>query len=70
MNKGSTTYRTYYYLKDIQFLAHEPLLEKFRDFKAFMKKVKKALHKHEEHTAQRLIENKPIYTLDHVVRER
>ena len=70
VNKGSTVYKTFYYMKDIQFLAHEPLLEKFRSFKAFMRKVKKALHRDEEHTAQRLVENKPIYTLDHVVKER
>ena len=70
VNKGSTAYRTYYYTKDIQYLAHEPLLGKFRDFKAFMKKVKKAYHKEQESTVQKLYENKPIYTLDHIVKER
>lgn len=70
VNKGSTAYRTYYYTKDIQYLAHEPLLGKFRDFKSFMKKVKKAYHKEQESTVQKLYENKPIYTLDHIVKER
>ena len=68
--KGSTAYKTYYYAKDIQYLAHEPLLVKFREFKAFMKKVKKAYHKEQDSTVQKLYENKPIYTLDHIVRER
>ena len=70
VNKGSTAYRTYYHAKDIQFLAHEPLLDKFREFKVFMKKVKKAYHKEQDSTVQKLYEHKPIYTLDHIVRER
>ena len=70
INHGSTAYKTYYYVKDIQFLAHEPLLEKFRDFRAFIKKVKKALGKGEEVKAHRLYDNKPVYTLDCIVKER
>ena len=69
-NKGSTAYKTYYYAKDIQYLVHEPLLVKFREFKAFMKKVKKAYHKEQDSTVQKLYENKPVYTLDHIVKER
>ena len=70
VNKGSTAYRTFYYYKDIQFLAHEPLLERFRSFKEFMKHVKKAVHKDDHTKAERMMENKPVYTLDHIVRER
>lgn len=70
VNHGSTARRTFYYTKDIQFLAHEPLLEKFRDFKAFMRKVKRAFHKDQKHTVERLYENRPVYTVDHIVRER
>lgn len=70
VNKGSTAYKTYYYAKDIGFLAHEPLLDKFRDFKVFMRRLKKAFHKDQQTTVQQLEANRPIYTLDHVVRER
>ena len=70
VNKGSTAYKTYYYAKDIAFLAHESLLAKFRDFKVFMRKVRRAQHKDQPSTVQRLYENKPVYTLDHIVKER
>lgn len=70
VNKGSTAYKTYYYAKDIAFLAHEPLLDKFREFKVFMRRLKKAFYKDQKTTVQQLEENRPIYTLDHIVRER
>lgn len=70
VNRGSTAYKTYYYAKDIQYLTHESLLEKFREFKIFMKKVKRAFHKDQHHTVEKLYENKPLYTLDHIVKER
>ena len=68
--KGSSAPKTYYYLKDIQYLAHEPILEKFRETKIFVKKMKKALGREEHDAAQRIRERKPRYTLDHVVKER
>lgn len=70
VNKGSTANKTYYYIKDIQYLAHEPVLNKFREFKVFLRKLKKAIAKEEPDTAQRLEDNKPVYRLDHILKER
>jgi pescadillo protein len=70
-NKGSTAPSTFYYVKDIKYLLHEPLLIKFREYKAFAKKLNKVLHKGEFSAAKSLEENnKPVYSLDHIVKER
>ncbi|KAI8070414.1 Pescadillo N-terminus-domain-containing protein [Gongronella butleri] len=70
-NKGSTAPATFYYVKDIQYLLHEPLLMKFREYKAFARKLNKVLHKGDKSTARSLNEhNRPVYTLDHLVKER
>lgn len=36
---GNKKSQSFYHIKDIKSIAHEPILEKFRDFRAFMKKV-------------------------------
>lgn len=69
-NKGSTAPVTFYYTKDIQYLMHEPILQKFREHKTFAKKLTKALGKGEIGDAKRLEENRPKYKLDHVIKER
>lgn len=69
---------TFYYTKDIQYLLHEPLLQKFREQKVLEKKIAKALGRGDAHDASRLEKNasrpektgKARYTLDHVIRER
>eukprot|EP00270_Netrium_digitus_P003173 TRINITY_DN1358_c0_g3_i1.p1 TRINITY_DN1358_c0_g3~~TRINITY_DN1358_c0_g3_i1.p1 ORF type:complete len:432 (+),score=130.33 TRINITY_DN1358_c0_g3_i1:23-1297(+) len=63
-------HKTYYHVKDINFLAHEPLLEKGRELKVHMRKLKKARAKLDEQLLERLQKNKPSYSLDHLVKER
>lgn len=70
VNKGSTAPRTFYLLKDIRFLLHEPIVGKFREYKIFVRKLKKAYGKTEWTTVERLRENKPTYKLDHIIKER
>ncbi|XP_071531377.1 pescadillo homolog [Panulirus ornatus] len=70
VQKGDSTIKTLYYLKDIQFLSHEPIIWKFREHRAYMKKVHKATARKEPEKADSLWLKKPIYKLDHVVRER
>ncbi|KAK3514778.1 hypothetical protein QTP70_030668 [Hemibagrus guttatus] len=79
VNKGSTAQRTFYLLKDIRFLLHEPVISKFREYKVsetaekgrtFVRKLRKAYGKAEWGSVERLKENKPSYKLDHIVKER
>ncbi|XP_063000342.1 pescadillo homolog isoform X1 [Elgaria multicarinata webbii] len=70
VNKGSTAARTFYLLKDIKFLLHEPIVNKFREYKVFVRKLRKAYGKSEWNTVERLKDNKPGYRLDHVIKER
>uniref|UniRef100_H3DEP0 Pescadillo homolog n=1 Tax=Tetraodon nigroviridis TaxID=99883 RepID=H3DEP0_TETNG len=69
VNKGSTAARTFYLLKDIRFLLHEPIVRKFRDYKVFVRRLKKARSKSEWSSVERLRENKPTYKLDHIIKE-
>lgn len=74
-NKGSTAPVTFYYYKDIQYLQHEPLLNKFREHKSFMKKLTKYLNKGQVHQAHKLNSNKEVgfvgnWDLDNIVKER
>lgn len=69
-NKGSSAPTSFYYAKDIAYLAHEPVLQKLRDHKAFAKKLSRALGRGEWSSAKSLEENKPVYRLDHIIKER
>eukprot|EP00850_Spirogloea_muscicola_P019051 SM000182S03941 [mRNA] locus=s182:192670:197090:+ [translate_table: standard] len=75
--------KTYYHVKDINFLLHEPILEKSRpvlfplrgssvakEIRAHERKIKKAKAKQSGNTTARLEANCPQYTLDHLVKER
>lgn len=69
--KNSTPNTTFYYTKDIQYLLHEPLLNKFREHDALAKKIARALGKGQEKDAARLERSHaPRMTLDHIVKER
>ncbi|XP_053446096.1 pescadillo homolog isoform X1 [Nycticebus coucang] len=70
VNKGSTAARTFYLIKDIKFLLHEPIVNKFREYKVFVRKLRKAYGKSEWNTVERLKDNKPNYKLDHIIKER
>eukprot|EP00854_Cymbomonas_tetramitiformis_P014699 gene14699-17367_t len=62
--------KTYYHVKDINFLAHEPLLEQFRTIRSHKKKIVRAKGKKEYDLAERLKNITPGYRLDHLVKER
>lgn len=68
--KVKGNHHTYYHMKDIAFLKHEPLVEKFRDMRSYDRKVKKAVSKKNKDLAERLLTRKPSYTLDRLIRER
>jgi pescadillo protein len=70
-SKTSTPSTTFYYTKDVQYLLHEPLLQKFRDQKALAKKVARSLGRGEVGDAARLEKNNaPRLALDHIIKER
>ncbi|GAA5887684.1 hypothetical protein JCM16303_003725 [Sporobolomyces ruberrimus] len=69
-NKGSSAPASFYYAKDIQYLLHEPVLDKLREHKAFAKKLSKAVGRGEWALAKNLEESKPVYRLDHIIKER
>lgn len=69
-NKGSTAPASFYYQKDIQYLLHEPVLGKLREHKAFAKKLSRALGRGEFSLAQNLEKTKPVYRIDHIIKER
>lgn len=69
--KGTKTSGTYYSRKDIIYMSHDPLIEKFREWKVFMKKFVGAKNKDHEDRAQRLAENTQVkFKYDHLVKER
>lgn len=70
VSKGNSDPKTYYFLKDIQFLKSEPILDKFRQYKIFVRKLTKAVAKKEGGAARRLRRSRPRIDLAHIVKER
>jgi len=70
VNKGSTAIKTYYNLKDIQFLSHENLIHKFREKKHYVRRLKRAMEKKNGFAEQIIRDNKPVYSLKSVIKER
>ncbi|PWN46409.1 hypothetical protein IE81DRAFT_307967 [Ceraceosorus guamensis] len=69
-NKGNAAPATFYYAKDVAYLAHEPVLQTLRAHKSFAKKLSRAIGKREWHSAQGLADRRPLVKLDHIIRER
>ena len=68
--KTQGAHKTYYHVKDIGFLLHEPLLNKIREIASHEKKIKRALAKKNRPLAHRISSRRPEYRLDHLVKER
>uniref|UniRef100_A0A7N0VEJ5 Pescadillo homolog n=1 Tax=Kalanchoe fedtschenkoi TaxID=63787 RepID=A0A7N0VEJ5_KALFE len=68
--KVQGNHQTYYHMKDIMFLQHEKLIDVFRDIRVHDRKVKKAKAKKQMELAIRLMNRKPSYTLDRLIKER
>lgn len=68
--KGATGIKTMYAKKDIQFLMHEPIIWKLREYKIFARKVGRARALKDFATMKRYLRNHPQITLDHIVKER
>lgn len=62
--------KTYYLVKDIKYLAHDDLLNKFREINAFQRKINKAKQKRNKFDYKKLKENKPKYSIQHIIKER
>jgi len=67
---GKKKGQTFYHIKDIRAIAHEPVLESFREFRSFMKKIRRAAGRNESDEAARKNAVCPTYELHHIVRER
>lgn len=68
--KGQSGIKTLYHVKDIQFLLHEPIIWKLRDYKIFNKKVGRARAVRDFESLNKYLNNHPTLKLDHIVKER
>ncbi|XP_034209814.1 pescadillo homolog isoform X2 [Prunus dulcis] len=68
--KVKGNHHTYYHLKDVSFIQHEPLLERLREIRAYERKVKKADAKKNRDRANLLRQRRPTYRLDKIILQR
>nr|CAD7429482.1 unnamed protein product [Timema monikensis] len=68
--RGTPGIKILYNKKDIQFLLHEPIIWKLRDIKIFARKSSRARALRDFKALRRYIDNHPVLTLDHIVKER
>ncbi|XP_020203485.1 pescadillo homolog [Cajanus cajan] len=68
--KFKGTHQTYYHVKDIAFLHHEPLVEIHRAIRVHERKIKKAEAKKNHERANRLREKTPKPKIDRIIRQR
>ncbi|KAJ3438616.1 pescadillo [Anaeramoeba flamelloides] len=62
--------KLYYSTKDIKFLMKEPVLQKFRQYDTFKKRLKKAVGRGEYSNLKSMGTGVPVYKIDHLVKER
>ncbi|GLU11317.1 hypothetical protein SLE2022_280720 [Rubroshorea leprosula] len=68
--KVKGNHHTYYHTKHIAFIQHDPMLEKFREIRAYQKKIKKAKAKKNEELARALKSREPHVKMDKFIRDR
>uniref|UniRef100_A0A0K0FUE2 Pescadillo homolog n=1 Tax=Strongyloides venezuelensis TaxID=75913 RepID=A0A0K0FUE2_STRVS len=68
--KGVSTNKIFYNIRDIKFLANEPLINTLRQYNAFVKKVAKVKGRNEKEKLERLVEAEPEFNVEHLVKER
>jgi len=56
--------------QDINYMMHDPLVAKFREYRAWKKKLKRAIGRNDMEKAKFLRERKPQFNLTHLVKER
>ncbi|KAK0175309.1 hypothetical protein PV327_009067 [Microctonus hyperodae] len=68
--KAKAGIKILYHIKDIQFLMHDPIIWKLRDYKIFSKKVSRAKAMKDFAAMRRYLSNHPTMNIDHIVKER
>lgn len=68
--KGEPGIKTLYHKKDIQFLMHEPIIWKLREYKIFNRKIGRAKAMKDFAKVKRYLSNHPTLKIDHIVKER